>query len=396
MKNLNKKLPDSPGVYLFKKGREVLYVGKATSLRDRVKSYFGKGVEFQRGPAIASMVDLSSSLSFVKTDSVLEALILESKLIKEIEPKYNTKEKDNKSFYYVGITNEQFPAVFLVRGRQLANENFAKKFKNIFGPFPSSTQIRIGLNILRKIFTFRDRCTPLSGKRCFDAQIGLCPGVCIGVISEKEYSKIIKNLCLFFNAKKERIVSFFEKEMKRWASKREFEKADEIKRKIFALKHIQDIALIKDEFPSKPEKLFRIEAYDISHFGGKGIVGAMTVVENGQIVKSEYRKFNIKGFDSQNDPGAIGEILDRRLAHTEWALPNLIVVDGGRAQINSAKNVLDKNGVYIPVVGVVKDDRHRPREILDGGPFSIYHKDILLANSESHRFVISFQKRKRF
>jgi len=114
-----KKIPDSPGVYLFKAGRDILYIGKATSLKDRVKSYFTKDLVGTRGPLLVEMIFKAKSLDFIKTDSVLEALILEANLIKKYQPRYNTKEKDNKSFNYVIITKEDWPRVLIERGRNL-------------------------------------------------------------------------------------------------------------------------------------------------------------------------------------------------------------------------------------------------------------------------------------
>jgi len=384
---------------LFKKGRIIIYIGKATSLRDRVRSYFSRGVIETRGQAIVNMVELATSVSFKKTDSVLEALILESALIKEYQPKYNVREKDDKSYFYVAITQEDYPRIFTIRGRDLLVCD-RSKFSDIFGPFPHGGELKDALKIIRKIFPFRDKCTPNSGKPCFQAQIGLCPGVCDGSISKIDYANNIRNIKLFFEGKKTKILKSLEKEMHSFAKIHEFEKANEIKKQIFGLKHIEDVALIKnkegvDSFDKKD--IFRIEAYDISHTGGINRVGVMTVVENGEIKISDYRKFKIKDADkSAGDVNDLKQVLDRRFFHEEWRLPNLIVVDGAVAQKNATEKTLNGLRLGIPVVAVTKDEYHRPKRIL--GKREIYNKyerEILLANNEAHRFAISYHKKLR-
>jgi excinuclease ABC subunit C len=141
---------------------------------------------------------------------------------------------------------------------------------------------------------------------------------------------------------------------------------------------------------------FRIESFDIAHFGGKDMVGVMVVSNSGSLEKSEYKKFNVYGITSSNDTGALRQVLERRFAHKEWTTPNLVVVDGGDLQLNTALRVLRSLNLNIDVVSVVKDDKHKPKAIL--GKESLvkkYKKDILLINAEAHRFAIAFHKKKR-
>ncbi len=364
-------LPDSPGVYFFKKGKEILYVGKATSLRDRVKSYFSKDILLTRGPKIEKMLVEATTVEFVATDSVLEALILEANEIKNHQPIYNSLAKDDKSYLYVTVTKEEFPKIVVTRG------------SGTFGPFPHSAELKEALKIVRKIFPYRDAKCKLTGKPCFNAQIGLCPGPCAGWVSKTEYSKQIRHIKLFFEGKKERLVKTLEKEMIALAKKREFERADEIKKKIFALNHIQDIALMKRDI-GRNSTGFRIEAYDVAHISGTNVVGVMTVVVDGELDKSQYRKFKIKA-DKNDDVKNLKEILTRRLNHPEWPTPNLIVVDGGVGQFNVAREM-----TKIPVVAVTKDERHKAKLIL--GEAKGREREILLANSESHRFAINYHR----
>lgn len=421
------KFPGEPGVYKFMKGGKVLYVGKATSLRDRVRSYFNTNIIETRGPLISKMLGQFDDIKFIKTDSVLEAIILEANLIKKYQPEANTKEKDNKSFNYVVITQEDFPRVLVMRGRELEkirshslnsnNSYIGMALANKFGPFPNGSQLKEALKIVRKMFPFRDRCLPAvalakegevgKGKECFNYQIGLCPGVCVGAVSQAEYAKTIKNIVLFFESNKKKLIKNLEKQMKEFAKNREFERAQKIKKTIFTLNHIQDIALIKDQVVNIENK-FRIESYDIAHLSGTNMVGAMVVVEDGEIKKADYRKFLIKGNTGADDTKALSEVLTRRLGHSEWPLPNLIVVDGGIAQKKVAEKVLRINKINIPVVSVVKDERHKAREILGMNYESRsmnygkteknlrkYEREILLANAEAHRFAITFHKQLR-
>ena len=403
-KIIKTKLPDRPGVYLFKKNKEILYIGKATSLRDRVRSYMSKGIFDMRGPLVEKMVEEASKIDYQVTNSVLEAIILEANLIKKHQPKYNTKEKSDKRFNYVCITDEKLPKVMIVRGKNVQHRVLNK----IYGPYTSGTQLREAVKIIRKIFPFLDEKS--KNYMEFYKQINLVPDL----NDRKMYLQNIKNIKLFFSGKKKQILFNLKKEMKEYAKKREFEKAGEIKRQIFALQHINDIALIKNSPHPDPllvkergNSEFRIEAYDIAHMGGKNMVGVMTVLEDGEVIKSEYKKFSARGGSAfggrtvlgnskANDTGALREVLERRLAHKEWSYPSLIVVDGGTAQINTTKAILSLFNIDIPVVSVLKDERHKPKAIMGNKEFAVkYKREILLANSEAHRFAIAYHKKLR-
>ena len=416
LRKLAGKLPDSPGIYKFIGAKnQILYIGKATSLKSRVKSYFDKDLEEKRSPLIAKMVMEAKKVKFEKTDSVLEALLLESSLIKKLSPPYNTADKDQKSFNYVVITDEEFPRVLVMREREitpLIPLTLRGKPKETFGPFPHSSELKEALKIVRKIFPFRDRCRVPSldqgegyakrGVGCFNYQISLCPGVCVGNITKKEYRKTISHIKTFFEGNKKKLIKDLEKEMGVLAKKREFEKASVIKKKIFALQHIQDIALIKrGAVVSNQQLVVRVEAYDIAHLSGIDMVGVMTVIEDGEINKNEYRKFKIKGQKNADDTKALKEVLERRFKHPEWRFPNLIVVDGGVAQFNTAKSIIQSLKLNIEVVAVTKDERHKAKEIL--GIKNLKNKketeniknQILLANSEAHRFALTFHRKLR-
>ena len=378
------KIPDKPGVYFFLEKGKILYIGKATSLKSRVRSYFGKDLIATRGPIILDMVFKSKDIKWQETDSVLEALILEANLIKKHQPYYNTKEKDDKSFNYVGITKELLPKVVVVRGRVLDK----KMFSDVYGPYPNGNQLKEALKIIRKIFPFYDDKS--KNYKEFYRQIELAPNT----EKREEYIRNIRNIKLFLSGKKSKIITDLKREMKNFAKEQKFEQANVFKRQIFALEHINDVSLIKsDNISISSSETFRIEAYDIAHMSGKNMVGVMTVVENGQANKNEYRKFKIKTQTGANDTGALLEVLERRLGHPEWRYPNLIVVDGSTAQVNTAEKLLKRVGMSTPVVAVTKDEKHRAKDIKgDKDIVRTHEKEILLANSEAHRFAIKYHK----
>ena len=443
----SKPLPDAPGVYFFKAGKgtkigagggkDILYIGRATSLRDRVRSYFADDLIKTRGPLLVDMVTRATALHFQKTDSVLEAIILEANLIKKHQPYYNTKEKDNRSYNYVVITDEEFPRVMLVRERVLdmAATTMAAvtvdvgidrlPIKKKFGPYPQGGLLKEALVLIRKIFPFRDAKASQKASQAhheaFYRSIGLSPDTSTPE-AKQEYAKTIRNLTLFFEGKKKALIKAMEKDMKMYAKTRQFEKAGMVKKTLYALGHIQDVALIKadatgGEAYGRPADTFRIEAYDIAHLGGGDVVGVMTVIEDGQANKSQYRKFKLSR-EVNDDVGNLKEILRRRFNHPEWPMPHLIVIDGGQAQKAAAEAVVsevlsatsgDQSSHSIPIVSVVKDEHHKPRAILTNTADTAFNttlsqrmdhdrtleKAILLANNEAHRFAISYHRLRR-
>jgi excinuclease ABC subunit C len=357
------------------------------------------------------MVFKAYKIDFIKTNSVLEALILENNLIKKHLPKYNTKEKDDKSYSYIVITKEEYPRVLIVRGKEI-KAGLSYDIKSQFGPYPNASQLRESVSIIRKIFTFRDKCELNQKKPCFNYQIGLCPGTCFNLISKKDYLKIIKSIELFLSSKTSLLIKKLEREMKAYAKERKFEEAKKTRDTIFALRHIQDVAVIKadqsqsdvnffgprissselrpDTQKSTSDRLFRIEAYDAAHLAGSNNVGVMVVMEDGELKKSDYRKFKIQN-SKGSDVGALQEMLERRLKHTDWTLPNLIVVDGNLIQLNVAKKLMS-----IPLVAVTKDERHKAKAIIGAENLvKKYKKEILLINNEAHRFAIAFHRKRR-
>ncbi|MFA6278937.1 MAG: UvrB/UvrC motif-containing protein [Candidatus Paceibacterota bacterium] len=410
-------LPDVPGVYLFKQGRKVLYVGKATSLRDRVRSYFDDDLIVTRGPRVVDMVTRADRIAHEPTPTVLEALVREAALIKKYHPAANAEGKDDKTFLYVVITKEDIPRVLVVRGKELfrkvspysSRKVTPYEIRAIYGPFPSGAQLKEGLKLIRRIFPFFDTPKPVETKTKhhrahieFNTQINQYPRE----FNKKEYRHTIRHVMLFLAGKGKELRVALEKEMKDAAREERFEDAAVARRQLFALDHIQDVSLIKDENLWNPQGQgntsrrgvtlpLRIEAYDTAHLGGTNAIGVMTVVIDGAPVKKEYRTFRIRGIKKNDDIASLKEILSRRLGHPEWLFPDAIVVDGGRAQKKAAEAVLAEFDMKIPVAAVVKDERHRPREVIAARAAGISEADAVLANAEAHRFSLSRHRKAR-
>ncbi|MDP2665298.1 MAG: hypothetical protein Q8P23_01440 [bacterium] len=413
-------LPDVPGVYLFKQGRKVLYIGKATSLRDRVRSYFDDDLIVTRGPRVVDMVTRADRIWHEPTPTVLEALVREAALIKKYQPRANSDGKDDSTFLYAVITKEEIPRVLTVRGKDLDFKNrktrsnlksessrFDLVLRAIYGPFPSGAQLREGLRLIRRIFPFFDTAKPVGTKSKhhranveFNTQIGQYPqsmrftlasSIVNNKVNLKSYRKSIRKVMLFLSGRGKELRRMLEREMRVAAREERFEDADKARRELFALNHIQDVSLIKDENRAQHSQgsTLRIEAYDTAHLSGTNAIGVMTVVVDGAPVKKEYRTFKIKGIKKNDDIASLREILSRRLNHTEWPFPKVVVVDGGKTQKNAAEQILKESGLAIPVVAVVKDERHRPREIINARSARISESDAVLANAEAHRFSLS-------
>lgn len=333
LKNKLKTIPKKPGVYFWlAKNKKILYVGRATSLKNRLSQYFLKNIE----PRISEMVDTATNIKYEVCDSLLEAIILEAKYIKKYWPKYNIKDRDDRSFIYVVIPKTEFPKPIIVRGKDL--KKFPASTAKIFGPYQSFYLIQNALKLIRHLFPY-STCSIGSGKACFDYQIGLCPGACINEITAKDYQKNIKDIILLLSGNKKKLVKKLIKENP--------EKAK-------ALKHLQDVSLLTKEDNLGEKKVSRIEGYDISHHGGKESYGSMVVFENGEANRSEYRLFKIKEAPEGDDERSLAEVLIRRFKHNEWAYPELIMIDGGSPQISFIDKIFQKNNINLPIVGISK------------------------------------------
>ena len=401
---LCKDLPATPGVYLMRdRSGRVLYVGKAVNLKRRARSYFERPQE----PRIKELVGRIASIAHARTDTAIEALILEAKLIRQHTPPFNVREKDDKSFLCVEFTRERFPRVLLVRARDASRGER-------FGPFTSAQSIREALRILRRIFPYSTHPpekisgpNPRSRPRgCFEYEIGLCPGTCVGAINAADYRRNVRHLRMFFRGQKKMLLRTLAKEMRAAAKVTEFERAEKIRRQIFALRHIQDVALIGEEqiaMRKSPKREPRIEGYDISNISGTSAVGAMVVFQGSRPTKAEYRRFRIRTVAGVNDTGMLAEILKRRFgrnseaapSESNWALPQLILIDGGVGQVNAARQVVAEAGYRIPVVGIAKGPDRKKNEVIGRIPAGFDIKTLVAVRDEAHRFAMNYHRKVR-
>ena len=415
-----KKLPKTPGVYLFKgagdessgikngagkdaegKGakNKVLYVGKASVLRTRVASYLRDNVDAKT----AQLVKRAVKIDYIQTDTALEALFLEAKLIQKFQPMYNIRQKDDKSNVYLVVTKEKFPRLEITRPTALHKFPIQKSF----GPFRTKYELEQALKILRRIFPYHsDRRLD---RPCFHYQLKLCPGPCAGAVDAKTYRKNIRNLTLIFEGKKTRILSRLKKEMQILSKAQEFEKAAAVRDTLAALGNLKDIQLKKQEtiqWKMAGDLPPRLEAYDISTLGGDFSVGGMVVFTFGRKDPAEYRKFKIRrkelrsrvkraGENGPDDTGMLREVLERRF-NNDWPRPNVIFIDGGLTQIRAANEVLRTLGIKIPIVSAAKGPDRKGFKIFKTHKNLTVNRELLAeASAEAHRFAIRFHREVR-
>jgi excinuclease ABC subunit C len=411
-----KSLPTSPGVYIFRnKAGIVLYVGKATSLKDRVGSYFNltPALSLVRrggsGRPIEMFISQVVDIEVRKTETVLEAYILEQELIKKWQPKFNVDGKDDKSFAYVLVTKEEFPRFVILRKRELDTHltptlSLVRRGSKMYGPYISKKNIEIALKILRKIFPYHSKAQKTE-RGCLDFQIGLCPGPYAGAISKEDYAKNIRGIQMILEGKKKSLISKMKKEMSAYSEKQEFEKAGQVRNAIFALQHIADVALISEN-PPHPNPLLikergqmRIEGYDISNISGKSSVGSMVVFDNtnGEMGpnKSQYRKFKIKTIEGANDTASMVEVLGRRFGNN-WLRPDLIILDGGQGHLTAVRRVLKNFHLEIPLLAVAKGPTRKKLDRYAFGSVPEISDEIIeRVRDEAHRFAIAYHKKLR-
>lgn len=419
-------LPDAPGVYFYYDAAgTLLYVGKATSLKKRVGSYFTKA----HNARLAEMVGRIARIDYVETPTVIEALVLEANQIKAKAPHYNVLQRDDKTYNYLVVTNEKYPRPLLMRGHELEKLGVnpfdatlsaaaKKKFLRVFGPYTSGLSLKRALDLVRAFVPW-SRCEPGAKRSCFDVHLGRCPGVCTGAISSADYKKVVRWLVLFFEGKKAQLARQMERGMRAAAKARRFEEAAKLRNGLHALAHIRDVALItKEDFElpfSKPEKAEgidldgRIEAFDVSNISGTSNVASMTVFEEGRPNKKLYRTFKVKTVEGANDFASMAEVVRRRLARgirgeKGWELPQVMVIDGGEGQVGAVEKVLEEfeglEGMH--VLGIAKGfDRKQDRLVYDKADAElakVVHRGKELfqnVRDEAHRFAVKYHRQLR-
>ncbi|MBI2020891.1 GIY-YIG nuclease family protein [Candidatus Giovannonibacteria bacterium] len=362
IKEQPRQIPQNPGIYFFKLGRKILYIGKAGNLRARISSYFLKNNKTAKTLALLKEAD---GISWDVLSSETEALIRESELIKKQRPKYNILMRDDKQYFYVGFTKEKFPKILISHQPR----NFQTQVSWL-GPFTEGSALKSVLKTLRRVFPY---CTCLRPHKnlCLNARIGRCFGYCCVENTEKlsedtasvfHYKKNISSIKKILSGKNKTLVKELTKKMEALSDKKEYEEAAKVRNQIAALERIfAHKEAIKRDLPSENIKAIqalesilkisgveRIEAYDIANIHGRFAYGSMSVWENSALNKNEYRLFKIRSLDTSNDPAMIREVLSRRFNHSEWKFPQVVIIDGGRGQLFAAlkfKNSFLKQGL---------------------------------------------------
>lgn len=414
------QFPTTSGVYYFlgksKNGKnQIFYIGKAINLKSRVKNHF-----LQPTYKDGLFVKKTKKIGYIETNSEIEALILEAKLIKKHRPEFNIVWMDDKNYFFIAIAKERFPKIFITHQPNSKKQNQREKSKNgqteYIGPFIDGRSLKQALKALRKILPYRT-CRFMPKKPCLYFSLKLCPAPCIGKIEEKIYRKDINILKEIFNGKKSSIVKKMKKEMAKLSEKQNFEKAALVRNKIFSIEN----AFGKNSAGNAPrtndwrktetemrkiingrKKIKRIEAYDISNIQGKQSTGSMVVFTNGFPDKNNYRKFKIKISGKPNDTAMIKEVLERRFLHKEWKYPELILIDGGKPQIGAAIKVRDQipAAKSINIIALAKrnnelfiGEKKKPI-LLSQQPRGVFNL-VLKLRDEAHRFAISYHKKLR-
>src|SRR3989344_4633667 len=428
------KAPRKPGVYFFldRKGK-ILYIGKAANLRLRLQSYFRASANLE--PAKQAMISKVSGFKFKVTSSDIEALILEAQLIKKHRPPYNVLFRDDKTYLSVGFTKEIFTRVVLVRRN-------TEGLEPVIGPFTDASALKQTLKLLRRVFPYAThKGFP---KHCLWRDLGLCPipkqkPANSNQLSDlkKEYRRDIKNLQAVLKGEKTGLLSKLKKEMAQAAKRHDFEKAAKIRDEIGGLERvfqhrfvvsnrwqIADREKLINDLPRTLQQLlpkrwpWRIEGYDISNIQGTSATGSMIVFRCARINanaqsanqckympdKSQYRKFRIKTVKGANDVAMMQEVLSRRLSHREWPAPDIILVDGGKPQINAALAVLKDLNIedrrWKPTVLALAKKREEiyvpnkkePIGLPQNHPFRLL---LMHVRDEAHRFARAYHHKLR-
>jgi len=377
LRELISQIPKAPGVYLMKDaGGRVLYVGKAKDLRSRVSSYFQDSADLlnTRGPEIAAMAAKVVDVDFLPCDTEVDALLQENRLIKDIQPPYNERLKDDKTFPYLEITTgDDFPGVFVTRKPRI-------KGSKLYGPFTSAGALRDAVNALQKVFKFRtceleirdDDPSRRFFRPCLLYAIKQCTAPCAARVSREDYRRDIERLKRFMVSKRSVVLREMEKEMKTASDALDFEAAARIRDRIKAIQrlklsgdvdeHVQPEVFYVD--PARGlERLAEvlrietapriIEGIDIANLQGDESVGSLVCFIDGKPFKGGYKRFRIKTVSGQDDYAMIREVVQRRYARAadgEELYPDVILIDGGLGQLHAALEACDEMFVKPPMV----------------------------------------------
>lgn len=407
-----KQLPMCPGVYFHKNDKgDLIYVGKAANLRNRVRQYFQDSTlkEARRSsPKTVVHINEIADIDWIETDSEIDALFLEAELIKRYKPKFNIDLRDDKSNSYIRIDiKSDHPTVRLTR-RPLDDG------AEYFGPYLESAQVQRALKRLRKIFPY-DTKKPSSKRVSLDYHIGLSPGLEEDKTSLEQYKLNLRKLINYLRGNRVQLMGQIEKNMKEASKAQDYERATQLRNQLHALKSLKTqvifgneefIDISKDQALNGLQDLLnlssapqRIEGYDISHMQGTNNVASMVVFSNGLPDKAEYRKFKMRA-PGNDDFIHMREVISRRFSGRnleKWPKPNLLLIDGGKGQVSAAQEILKEKKINIPLIGLAKRfetiiipiNESEYKEVILGQNSSIT-KLLQRIRDESHRFALSY------
>lgn len=409
------KLPVAPGVYFHKNAAgEIIYVGKAAVLKNRVRQYFQKSHKDVKTEALVAEI---YDTDWIVVDTEMDALFLESEMIKRYMPKWNILLRDDKTVSYVRVSmGDEVPYVSFTRTPMDDKAVYV-------GPFYGKSAVEKAVRMLRRIFPYYNK--PYTGRKTLDTDLGLTPGIEIGKCTPRDYKRNLRKLIRYLEGDRDKLINELEKTMQKEASKGNYEMAAEARDQLFGLKELKKkivfsdkefLDISSDQALAQLQRLLgldkpprRIEGYDISHQSGENTVGSMVVFINGAAARDEYRKFKIR--TSRNDDlKSMREMITRRLKHSEWDYPDLILLDGGATQVNAILPLVEPYG--IPVIGRDKSGDHtrnastklvvpntsilgaRPQplglEYLELPTSSHISRLIARVDEEAHRFAITY------
>lgn len=394
-------------------------MGKAINLKARVSSYWQQ--QNSHSPKTRVLASEISNIDHITVESEIEALLLESALIKRHQPKYNIVAKDDKSFIYIKIDKSGALPIITTSRREKSNRKII-----LFGPFPSASTTRYVLKTLRHTFPY---CSHARNPRsCLWVHLGLCPGPWQNLISYENYQNQINRIILFLKNKNKRLIKNLEKDMVKSAKEENFEKAGQVRDQIAKLQYVLTKSRPPQQYIDEPDLLNkraksqmyslkkvlklkkipkRIECYDISNIQGKHATGSMVVFINGQKDTSQYRRFAIRTKNTPDDFSMMKEVLTRRFGNS-WPKPDLIVIDGGKGQLSAVFGILESLLLDIPLIGLAKRleeiyriQRDKITQVKSfAGPIRLGrdHPALQLvqaARDEAHRFAITYHRKIR-
>lgn len=422
-----KSIPQTSGVYIFRNAKNTpIYIGKAANIKKRLVTYW-RG---NSSPKVRELLNEATQVDWIEVHSEIDALLKEAELIKAHYPKYNIVLRDDKNYFYVGVAKETYPRVFLTHQ---AKKDMLQEGTNLrpayIGPFTSGNALKTTLRLLRGIFPYCT-CKELHKRPCLNAEIGRCFGYCCIINLQREpeaarrteYKRSIQNIIAVLTGRKKKLLRDLKKEMQQASQKQYFEKAAELRNQIFGIENILDHAhvinsesaeLSRRELQWKKierniQTIFnsakpftRAEGYDISNISGTEATGSMVVFITGKPEKSEYRKFRIKTVHQAHDVAMHKEVMRRRLSHKDWPTPDLILIDGGKPQMNGVLPVVRASGIpgiHVAALAKREEELYIERRVAPL-PLRNLPQDTALffqhIRNESHRFAKKYHHKRR-